>query len=82
MRYDYSNIVPDTKDAIAPRIGVAYAASDRMVFRGGIGKFYEPARNQFMYDVLGNSVISTGLFVRYRERSVVAAWRAAGASSA
>jgi hypothetical protein len=58
-RYDYSSIVPDTKDAIAPRIGVAYAVSDRMVFRGGIGKFYEPSRNQFMYDVLGNSVIST-----------------------
>ncbi len=79
VRYDYSDIVPDTKDAFAPRIGVAYAASDRMVFRGGIGKFYEPARNEFMYDVLGNSVISTGLFVRYRERSGVAAWRAAGA---
>ena len=59
VRYDYSDIVPDTKDALAPRIGVAYAASDRMVFRGGIGKFYEPPRNQFMYDVLGNSVIST-----------------------
>ena len=59
LRYDYSDIVPETKDAIAPRIGVAFAASDRMVFRGGIGKFYEPARNQFMYDVLGNSVIST-----------------------
>jgi len=59
VRYDYSTIVPDTKDAVAPRIGVAYAASDVMVFRGGIGKFYEPARNQFMYEVLGNSVIST-----------------------
>jgi outer membrane receptor protein involved in Fe transport len=59
VRYDYSSIVPDTKDAVAPRIGVAYAASDVMVFRGGIGKFYEPARNQFMYEVLGNSVIST-----------------------
>ena len=59
VRYDYSTIVPDTKDAFAPRIGVAYAASDVMVFRGGIGKFYEPPRNQFMYEVLGNSVIST-----------------------
>ena len=58
-RYDYSTIVPETKDAFAPRLGVAYAVSDRMVIRGGIGKFYEPSRNQFMYDVLGNSVIST-----------------------
>jgi hypothetical protein len=59
MRYDYSDIVPETKDAFAPRLGVAYAASERLVFRGGVGKFYEPARNQFMYEVLGNSVIST-----------------------
>jgi carboxypeptidase family protein/TonB-dependent receptor-like protein len=58
-RYDYSTIVPDSKDAFAPRVGVAYAASDRTVFRGGVGKFYEPPRNQFMYDVLGNSVIGT-----------------------
>jgi hypothetical protein len=59
VRYDYADIVPDAKDAFAPRIGVAYAASDRMVFRGGIGKFYEPPRNQFMYDTLSNSVIGT-----------------------
>ncbi len=59
VRYDYSDIVPETKDAVAPRIGVAYAASDTMVFRGGIGKFYEPARNEFMYDILGNDVIGT-----------------------
>ena len=59
VRYDYSDIVPETKDAFAPRIGVAYAVNDGMVFRGGIGKFYEPARNEFMYDVLGNAVSST-----------------------
>jgi hypothetical protein len=59
LRYDYSNIVPDSKDAIAPRLGVAYATSDKMVFRGGVGKFYEPARNQFMYQVLSSSVIGS-----------------------
>ncbi len=59
LRYDYSDIVPDSKDAIAPRLGAAYAASDRMVFRGGVGKFYEPARNQFMYQVLSQSVIGS-----------------------
>ena len=59
VRYDYSSIVPETKDALAPRVGVAYAASDEMVFRGGFGKFYEPPRNQFMYDVLGNAVIGS-----------------------
>ena len=59
VRYDYSDIVPDTKDALAPRIGVAYAASDRMVLRGGVGKFYEPARNQFMIEVQATAPIST-----------------------
>ena len=59
VRYDYSNIVPDTKAAFAPRLGVAYAPSDRMVFRGGVGQFYEPSRNSFMYEVLQNSVISS-----------------------
>ncbi len=59
LRYDYSNIVPDSKDAIAPRLGVAYAPSDKMVFRGGVGKFYEPARNQFMYQVLSSAVIGS-----------------------
>jgi len=59
LRYDYSNIVPDSKDAIAPRLGAAYAVSDKMVFRGGVGKFYEPARNQFMYQVLSSAVIGT-----------------------
>ena len=59
LRYDYSNIVPDTKDAIAPRLGVAYATSDKMVFRGGVGKFYEPSRNSFMYEILQNSAISS-----------------------
>ena len=36
LRYDYSDIVPDSKDALAPRLGAAYAASDKMVFRGGV----------------------------------------------
>jgi len=57
VRYDYATIVPDSKDAFAPRFGVAYAASERMVFRGGIGKFYEPPRNQFIYEVLSSAVI-------------------------
>ncbi len=59
LRYDYSNIVPDSKDALAPRLGVAYAPSEKTVFRGGVGKFYEPARNQFMYQVLSSAVIGS-----------------------
>jgi hypothetical protein len=59
VRYDYSTIVPDTTDAVAPRFGAAYAVSDRLVFRGGVGKFYEPPRNTFMLEVLSTAPIST-----------------------
>ena len=80
LRYDYSDIVPDSKDAIAPRLGVAYATSDKMVFRGGVGKFYEPARNQFMYQVLSSSVIGSAYtFDTGNDRSATSG-SAAGAS--
>ncbi len=41
VRYDYNRMTPETKNGFQPRIGVAYAASDRMVIRDGIGKYYE-----------------------------------------
>ena len=43
LRYDYQEETPDTKDAIAPRIGFAYdmGGTGRTVVRGGVGKFYE-----------------------------------------
>ena len=43
LRYDYQSMTPETKDAIAPRIGIAYnpTGSGRTVIRGGVGKFYE-----------------------------------------
>lgn len=43
LRYDYQSMTPETKDAIAPRLGFAYdpTGSGRTVIRGGIGKFYE-----------------------------------------
>lgn len=42
VRYDYQDIVPQTKDAFAPRLGVAWdpTGSGRTVVRGGAGKFY------------------------------------------
>ena len=80
LRYDYSNIVPDSKDAIAPRLGAAYATSEKMVFRGGVGKFYEPARNQFMYQVLSSAVIGSAYtFDTGTDRSATK-WTASGAS--
>ncbi|MBI3050187.1 MAG: TonB-dependent receptor [Acidobacteria bacterium] len=41
IRYDYQHMIPQTKDAFAPRAGVAYAPNDKTVIRAGIGKFYE-----------------------------------------
>jgi hypothetical protein len=41
VRYDYQHMVPNTKDAFAPRVGIAYAPDDKTVIRAGVGKFYE-----------------------------------------
>jgi hypothetical protein len=41
LRYDYQHMIPQTKDAFAPRFGLAYAIDDRTVIRAGAGKFYE-----------------------------------------
>jgi hypothetical protein len=43
LRYDYQTLTPETKNAFAPRFGVAFdpTGTGRTVIRGGIGKFYE-----------------------------------------
>jgi hypothetical protein len=43
LRYDKQDLVDDTSNAFAPRLGVAYdlLGNGRTVLRGGIGKFYE-----------------------------------------
>jgi hypothetical protein len=41
VRYDYQHMIPGTKDAFAPRVGLAYAPDDKTVIRAGVGKFYE-----------------------------------------
>jgi len=41
LRYDYQHMIPQTKDAFAPRFGLAYAIDERTVIRAGAGKFYE-----------------------------------------
>jgi hypothetical protein len=44
VRYDYQTLTPQTKNAIAPRLGFAWDpfGTGRTVVRGGGGKFYEP----------------------------------------
>ena len=41
LRYDYQHEVPQTKDALSPRLGLALAPNERTLFRAGAGKFYQ-----------------------------------------
>ena len=41
VRYDYQDEVPQTKNAYAPRLGMALAPSDKLLIRAGAGKFYQ-----------------------------------------
>ncbi len=41
VRYDYQHEIPLTKDAFAPRLGMALAPNDRTLIRAGAGKFYQ-----------------------------------------
>ncbi|HEY5616871.1 MAG TPA: TonB-dependent receptor, partial [Vicinamibacterales bacterium] len=58
VRYDYQHMIPQTKDAFAPRIGMAYAVNDRTVIRAGIGKFYEYQATAVASNLLLNAVVS------------------------
>jgi hypothetical protein len=58
LRYDYQHMIPQTKNAFAPRIGVAYAPDERTVFRAGVGKFYEYQATAVASNLLIGAVIS------------------------
>lgn len=60
VRYDYQRITPKTKDAFAPRVGVAYdpTGSGKTVIRGGFGKFYEYLLIGVQTALLQSAVIS------------------------
>ncbi len=58
VRYDYQHLIPQTKDAFAPRVGVAFAPNDKTVIRAGVGKFYEYQATAVASNLLLNAVIS------------------------
>jgi hypothetical protein len=58
IRWDYQHMIPNTKDALAPRVGVAYAPDEKTVFRAGIGKFYEYQATAVLAFLQQNAVIS------------------------
>ncbi|MBI2189395.1 MAG: TonB-dependent receptor [Acidobacteria bacterium] len=58
IRYDYQHLIPQTKDAFAPRAGIAYAPDEKTVIRAGIGRFYEYQATAVASNLLLNAVIS------------------------
>jgi hypothetical protein len=69
VRYDYQHMIPQTKDAFAPRFGVAYAPSSRTVIRAGVGKFYEYQATAVLSNLLQNAVISPAYLVDEQDTS-------------
>jgi carboxypeptidase family protein/TonB-dependent receptor-like protein len=58
IRWDYQHMIPNTKDAFAPRVGIAYAPDEKTVFRAGVGKFYEYQATAVAAFLEQNAVIS------------------------
>jgi hypothetical protein len=59
MRYDYQDLTPQTKNAFAPRVGLAFdvTGSGKTLVRGGFGKFYELHRLNILQALLQSAVI-------------------------
>ena len=60
LRWDYQDIVPDSGDDFAPRLGFAWdpVGDGRTVVRGGFGRFSTWTRGQVDIDVIRNGVIT------------------------
>jgi len=67
LRYDYQHLTPRTKDGFQPRIGVAYALSERTVIRGGVGKYYEFPSTAVQSNLWENQVIGPAFVFDTRE---------------
>ena len=59
LRYDYQDLTPLTKNAVAPRVGVAWdpTGSGRTLVRAGAGKFYQLHQLNVLQTLLTSAVI-------------------------
>ena len=62
-RYDWQTATPKTKDAIGPRLGVAYDAfgDGKTLVRGGVGKVYQYQQLAILSTLLQRAVIAPTL---------------------
>ena len=60
VRYDWQDAVPETKDAVGPRLGFAYnvGGADRTVIRGGVGKVYQFQQTAVLATLARGAVIA------------------------
>ncbi len=60
VRYDWQGAIPETKNAIAPRIGMAYDATGdgKTLIRGGVGKVYQYQQLPILITLAQRAVIA------------------------
>ena len=59
VRYDWQSAVPKTKNAIGPRVGVAYDATGdgKTLIRGGVGKVYQYQQTRHPHATLAQRAV-------------------------
>jgi outer membrane receptor for ferrienterochelin and colicin len=63
VRYDYQDLTKNTKDAIGPRVGVAYdlGGNGKTLLRGGFGKVYQYQQLAVLQTLLQREVLAPTL---------------------